>query len=339
MENRSRSATVGIYELQDYMAELDEITFIDDPDHVTDYTEFEFEAFIASAKADRDIFTNLFTINYKKLSYVPLFGTGPGGVTVPGGDMFMPYLDNLENYWNATETYTHFSTAQIVSDINTEFRYYAQSDNGLYIHYKFPGGYDHKLLANYLSTKYYEPAADISSFYPEYYEVNPCYSYKTPDNIYLPIPYNYEFCNDCIESFPYRIYYSELDNEEQKEDNFRIIFANNYSNIEGDSGYITDMFTAFDQIYLTTNKAIKRIPTKAQTLKSNENSIYIGTAEVLSLPLIDLVSTDFALGGSPNFKHRVLTEFGVVYVDPLSRRVFLVNNQLNDISKEGMRNF
>jgi len=338
MENRSRSSSIGIYELEDYMEELDEIPFADDVDHVTDYTEFEFEAFIAAAKSDRDVFTNLYTINYKRLSpYVHLGNTTP--IQIVGGDMFMPWLEVLENYWNSTQTYTHLVSAQIVSDINTEFRYYSQIDRGLYTHYRYPGGYDHKLLSNYISTKYYQPTVDIHSFYSEYYEVNPSYSYQNVDNVYTPIPYDYQFCNDCIENFPYRIYYSELDNEEEAQDNFRVILPNNYSNIEGDSGPITDLFTAFDQIYVTTTNAIKRVPTKAQTLKSNENTIYIGTAEVLSLPLIDLVSTDYAMGGMPNFKHRILTEFGVVYADPYSSKLFLLSNQLNDLTQAGMRNF
>ncbi len=232
-----------------------------------------------------------------------------------------------------------FINAIVVSSINTEFRYFSDIDRGRFTHYRHGDAYNHELVARYIASKYYEAVVDEETFFPEYYEINPSYNTLLTDRYHLPIPYDYEFCNDCIESFPYRTYYSETDNEEQRQDNFRIVKANNYSNIEGEDGPITDLFISFNQMYIASANALKRLPIRAQTLQSNENSIYIGTAEVLSIPPIDMKTTDWALGGLPNFKHRTNTEFGMVYVDPLSARVYLLNNQLNDISVNGLRNF
>ena len=50
-------------------------------------------------------------------------------------------------------------------------------------------------------------------------------------------------------------------------------------------------------------------------------------------------TTDYAFGGQNFFKSRITTEYGTVYVDDLSGRCFLLNNQLNDLTNQGMRQF
>lgn len=287
VENRSRAHNIAYYQLDGYMEELDELPFIG----AGSYSEFEFEGFTAIVKADRDVFNNLFTINYKQLS-PNIMVTQLDPENVGGGDMFTPVFDTLDWYWNDLAVESWFINAIMVSSINTEFRYFSDIDRGRFTHYRHGDEYNHELVARYIASKYYEAVADQETFFPEYYEINPSYNTLLTDRYHLPIPYDYEFCNDCIESFPYRTYYSETDNEEQRQDNFRIIKANNYSNIEGEDGPITDLFISFNQMYVASANALKRLPIRAQTLQSNENSIYIGTAEVLSIPPIDMKTTD-----------------------------------------------
>ena len=81
------------------------------------------------------------------------------------------------------------------------------------------------------------------------------------------------------------------------------------------------------------------LPISAQQLVTNESSVYLGTGEVFSIPPEQMKITGYQFGGARFFKSRVTTEYGSIYVDDYSGRPFLLDNQLNDLSLEGMRNF
>lgn len=334
LENRSKNSDVAIYTLNTYLDILNELTFAGSGS----YSDFKRENLLVTVKSDVDVFTNLSNITYRRLSPT-IIKTSVSTIYDNGGDMFVPYLDILDWYWLNQAVDAYAVSAQTVSSINTEYRYYSSIDRGKFTFFRTSGNYPHKLLGQYMASKYYEVVANQASWYPEYYEINDNYNNLLIENKYYPIPYNYKFCDPCVESFPYRIYYSELDNEESKADNLRIIKVNNYTNIEGDQGAITDLAITFNQLYLFSERASKRIPIRTQTLQSNENALYIGTGEVLSISPIDMKSVDWALSGMPNFKHKTNTEFGLVYIDPLSRKPFLLSNQLSDLSINGLRNF
>jgi hypothetical protein len=155
----------------------------------------------------------------------------------------------------------------------------------------------------------------------------------------LPLPFNYEYCKDCIESFPYRIYYSDLDSSEDQSDKYRIFRPNNYKDLPGETGFITDLFINFNQLYARTKNSIYFLPTRPQQIQSDSGTIYLGTGEVLALPSQELKTSENAFGGGNFFKARTTTEYGTVYVDDISGRVFLLTNQLNDLSNAGLRSF
>lgn len=175
--------------------------------------------------------------------------------------------------------------------------------------------------------------------HPEQYAYNDSFSYLKSLEVYLPLPFNYDLCGSCTEYFPYRVFYSEMDNQELSEDNYRIIKTNNYKDLDGSTGPITDLFTSFEQLYALTPRSAYLLPTQPQTIQSNEASIYIGTGEVLAIPPRQLKTSSNAFGGTNYFKSRILTEYGAFYVDDISSRPFLLSNQLNDLSNNGLRNF
>lgn len=338
IENRSMNHGIGIYEFSDneYIQEFDNYGISCGLDSCQPDGSQNYVGFVATIKANRDVFENLYSIQYKKL-HNNMIDYNP--ITVVAGDQFIPYFDNLEQFYDSSSPEVEFATTPLVHELNTELRYYSESDVGRYTWYRYRGGYEHDPLARHIASKYYETSANDGVFFKEHYNLSDKYNFNAADNYYYPIPFNYDLCAACNEDEPYRIYYSDTDNEETTNDKFRIIRANNYANIEGEDGPVTDLFSVFNQLYLTTENSILRIPIKAQSVQTNEGSIYIGTAETLSLPFLDLYASDYAIGGMQNFKSRILTEFGAVYVDPKSARVYLLNDKLNDLSTTGLRNF
>lgn len=310
-----------------------------------------------SLRIDSDPFAKLTEIRYLRMNSCPSFASNTSNTfTHYGGDTFMArnnWVDisytqeGTEDVGITMDTDAYFvSYLTEESGMNPEFRHGSTSNERKY-YFHFNYQYNHSKLIDYLDSKVYSLYEDtqqnedkfIFVQSPETYEYNDSYSHMNADSLYQSIPFGYEFCKECEESYPYRIYYSEIDNQEDSADKSRIIYPNNYRDLDGNTGVITDMFLSFDQLYATTTNSVFFIPTKAQQISSNEASIYLGTGEVLGLSPRQLKTTEFAFGGQRIFKSRVSTEYGTFYVDDQSSRPFLISNQLNDLSNTGMRAF
>lgn len=173
----------------------------------------------------------------------------------------------------------------------------------------------------------------------EYYGYNKDFS-KIPDdapNFSLPVTQNY--CSSCLDEYPYRIYYSEQSFQEEVSDNYRIIKPNSYRDLPGAFGSITDLFVEKDKLYCRTPKGLFFIPTSPQTLTTNEDNIYVGTGDKLSIPPARLASPDYGYGGSSYRWTKVSTEFGTAFVDDRSNKIFLLSDKLNELSAKGLSNF
>ena len=95
-------------------------------------------------------------------------------------------------------------------------------------------------------------------------------------------------------------------------DNYRIIKTNSYTDLDGSSGPLVELFTDKDQLYALTTQSAWMLPIRPQTLQTNESSIYVGTGDVLSVPPRRLATPDFAYGGTQHKQSVVSTEFGTV---------------------------
>lgn len=315
-------------------------------------TGWDAKGFAVSIKADVDVFANLFNIDYKRIGNC--MSVKNAGVThtlnTYSGDTFSSRLGLVDFKYSRTgsgtvRNATDFIYTMIESDyMNGEFRHGDTKTNGEDTYFQWDqistlaGA---TKLAEYMSNKYYEIDIGASSyFYPEKYHYNKSFSYLDSISRYQGVPFNYEFCNTCRETFPYRIFHTDVDNAEQSYDYYRIVQPNNYKDLDGATGPIHDLFINFNRLYALTSSSIYHIPIKAQQLQTDEATIYLGTGEVFSIAPEQLKTTDYQFGGSRFFKSRVITEYGTVYVDDFSGRPFLLDNQLNDITlNNGIRNF
>lgn len=303
----------------------------------------------ASIKTLKDVFVNLYSIRYKKTSNN--FVTKQTGTTLVtsifAGDIISTttmYAENKAYEATAGDIGMRYNAMSFLteSEINTSFVLSDDKYDGQYSIYK--GGYTIENasadnLLEYLSSKLYKEG-DAIGYHYETSIRSKAYDYYQPDKIYLSLPPDYDICSKCFdEDFPNRIYYSEPDTQEATQDFYRTIRPNNYKDLDGYIGRITDMFTFRDNLYVLTTNSCVYLPYRPQSIQTNEGGLYIGTGEVLSLPPKQLKTTDYAFGGTSHFKSRVLTEYGALYVDDISARPFLLNEGLSDLSLAGMRNF
>lgn len=321
------------------------------PIQETTSNTIQYRGIYASLKAERDVYTNLDTIQYKLISSMPRYGANDFNVYY-NADVFDCEFD-IHN----TGLQLYSGTPVALSKY-TFVRYYLQSDININYRNNIPKTNEKDQFYNYSPTLNFagnlnnmcEYAAnrvdDFTSggnenaLYPliDLYKVPEVYNYLRPDIVYYSLPYKYDHCKDCKESFPYRVYYSEIDNVEPENDSNRIIKVNNYKDLEGNTGEITDIFTFKDNLYAFTLGSITYIPTRNQQLTTSEGTIEIGTGEVLSSPVKQLKTTDQKYGGVKHFKNKHISEHGLVFTDIYSGTVFLLNDGLKDITS-GLRNY
>ena len=170
----------------------------------------------------------------------------------------------------------------------------------------------------------------------EYYEINPDYNRINRQKIYFHLPIEYDCCSDCNEEFPHRIHYSEQSFQEELTDNYRVFLPNNYRDIEGEKGVITDVFRLQNNLYIHTQEAMWHLPQDIQERITGDVVSFIGTGNFFSIPPRKIVDTDIASAGNEHKWARLKTKNGVFFPFEKERKIFKFNgNELKPISDYG----
>lgn len=177
------------------------------------------------------------------------------------------------------------------------------------------------------------------------YLYNKDFSLSDTTKPYFSLDINFEYCKECREKFPTRIVYSEQGNQEQTRDTYRIFLANNYRDLPANTGEITNLFINFDELYAHTKQSLYKIVTKPYQINTDQTTLYVGTGEFFSVPPRELISTTYGYGGSNCKWGTITTEFGTVYIDNLTGKIFQLGigdkgqPSNKEISLQGMRNW
>ena len=141
---------------------------------------------------------------------------------------------------------------------------------------------------------------------------------------YFPLPPLYDCCNACLGRSPFRLIYSQQSFQEEDADNFRVFLANNYRDIEGHTGEVTDIARAGKDLLVTTADALWYLPSNVQERVSDAGIVsYLGSGEFFSLPPRLVIEQ---LGKADKFA-TITTPMGVLIVDSLYGRVYFVSNK------------
>jgi hypothetical protein len=168
------------------------------------------------------------------------------------------------------------------------------------------------------------------------YSYNRDYSKLNTENIYLPLPFTYAYCDKCNTVEPYTIYWSEKSQADSVNDSYKIILASNSTKIPSDTGRITNLFIEKDNLFCHVEKALWALQTRPQELQTSDAVINVGTGEFLSTPPRRLITTPYGYGGSLDKFATTGTQFGTFFIDRNSRKVFIFGEGLEEISLNGM---
>lgn len=211
-----------------------------------------------------------------------------------------------------------------------------------------PTGYDQEQVLQYCVDKVTIPDSenDDGRTYQgfakaELYEVNPDYARRDKEKIFFHLGLEYDCCSDCIEDFPHRNHFSEQSFQEELTDNYRTFLPNNYRDIEGENGEITNIFRIQNNLYIHTEEALWHLPQNIQERVTGDVVSFIGTGSFFSIP--PRLILDGENGNSAGTQHKwstLKTPHGVFFVSERQGVIYQFNgNNLQPISAQGMFNW
>jgi hypothetical protein len=154
------------------------------------------------------------------------------------------------------------------------------------------------------------------------------------------IPDEYDCCSKCIEKFPHRLHWSEQSFQEELTDNYRTFLANNYRDIEGNTGILTDLFTIQNNLYSHTENALWHLPQTIQERVSGDLVTYIGTGNFFNLPPRKIVDDVHNSAGTIHKWATTKTPYGVFFVSEFDKMIYQFNGKsLKPISSLGEFNW
>lgn len=165
----------------------------------------------------------------------------------------------------------------------------------------------------------FDTAADGGRYYPgsaanELYLMNNDYKRREKQKYYYTLPLEYECCNTCGEKYPHRTHWSEQSFQEELTDNYRKFLPNNYRDIEGNTGQITDTFTLSNNLFILTEEGLWHLPANMQERVTGDIVSFLGTGEFFSTPIKRIV--DDESGNSAGTIHKwgvIKTPHGVFF--------------------------
>ncbi|MDB4285890.1 hypothetical protein N9933_01150 [bacterium] len=208
-----------------------------------------------------------------------------------------------------------------------------------------PGSYIEKELLSYLLEKAtnIDTSADTGRAYQGYskaeiYDLNKDYTRRNWEKLYYHLPLEYDCCSDCREDFPHRVHVSETSFQEELSDNFRVFLPNNYIDIEGETGVITNGFKIQDNLYIHTEEALWHLPKTFQERVTGDIVSFIGTGSFFSVPPRKILDGD--TGHSAGSQHKwgtVKTPHGVFFPSERQRIFYKFDgNKLENLSNKGL---
>lgn len=170
----------------------------------------------------------------------------------------------------------------------------------------------------------------------EYYNINPDYERRNKEKIYFHLGIEYDCCSECQEDFPQRTHYSQQSFQEELTDNYRVFLPNNYRDLEGEKGRITNVYRLGSNLYIHTEEALWHLPQNYQERVTNDIVSFIGTGSYFATPPRLIVDDEKSSAGTTHKWGCIKTKQGILFPSQIENKWYLFNgNDLKPISDYG----
>lgn len=249
--------------------------------------------------------------DYVKWSYKSRYGTSFG----PGDDTIQWVADCITDFWFQTSVNTnlrlgtttglptHLPAPGIRESGNTTTeQLYHKNDS-----WRLGGGslYPMSDLEFHLAAKllFFDPnRKDSRKYYGhslgEYYYINEDYFRRNTQKVHFGLGLEYECCSECREVFSQRVHYSLQSFQEELSDNYNTFLPNNYKDMPGEFGSITNLFTMGNNLFIHTEEALYIQPRNYQERVTDQIVSFIGTGSLFEVPPQIIIDSDGYSGGT-----------------------------------------
>lgn len=226
------------------------------------------------------------------------------------------YAEKLDLY---IMKYLHYFICQSTSNIN--YRNIGTSDQDTY----FPYTIDN--IPSFLRLPL------IPNGQANFYGYNK--AYNTVNDINQPQIGEMYKMNANVSTFPTRIIRSAKDNVQSIYDNYRVVLANDYTDLPKDKGQIWSLKGAFNKLNIFFENTFRETMGRERLLTQSAEA-YIGAGDIFAVPPRELTSADGGYAGSVSQWAINVTPYGLFFVDINRGRVFLKTENLEEISLPDM---
>lgn len=274
--------------------------------------------------------------NVSNLIYNPITDIRNLDNTVYNGDTFISEFSLLDLFNRSTTGNrilyfgTHLSNTWVESQINYELIHGGLDGN---LRYNYPNGYgDYWInkVATATTSDYVEKAAPDY----EYYGYNKNYSFINNPESSVSLPLTYNYCSECKDEYPNRIIWSEKTFSEEVSDGYRIFKVNNFVSLGQNKGEITALHYDKNRILVRTKEARFQLAPNPQVLNSDQDTVYIGTGDFLSIPPNELISVEYGYAGGTGKLDEINTEFGLVSVDEEAGQIIWITRGIKELTSK-----
>lgn len=203
---------------------------------------------------------------------------------------------------------------------------------------KYYGEYGKELLLLELNANSISRLTDNGEWkfyqlFPNYYKLNEVYNIKYPNNRYLPLNRQYDWCDECTGKYKNRLIWSQKSYEEDINDTYRKYLVNNYIDVIASSGQVTELLEQQQKIYVNTEHSMYVLPQTNETVQLTDGTANIGTGEFFSIPAIRLSNAAYSYAGNQGRFNKLITEYGTLFINQEQKKVYLFNDNLEDIGQ------
>lgn len=299
-----------------------------------------------SVKAEKDVYCNLDAITYYRMHSCLL--TLDSDDPIYGGDVFISDF-TLIDYGTTINTTdpvsveeTVIMTSEIISNIFVESTInYALVHTGSDCNTRYRGSLiDSDGILNYLETQVIadtEQDTVVINICPQFYGYNRDYSRLQCDSVYFAVSTGFNFCSDCIGEFKNRLVWSPVSRDSDLADSYLTNLANDFIDIPAHRGPITGVEYQNNQLLVHTDQTTFLLQPNPQTIQTDQNTLYIGTGDFLSIPPYELIQTDVGYAGNQGRFNDVKSQFGYTWVDQKRGQIFnWTGKNFDEISNKGL---
>ena len=224
---------------------------------------------------------------------------------------------------------------ELLEQTYESFGIYKQRDISLYPFTALDKHVMEKLLV--FSPERQDSREYIGHPFAEWYQINPDYLRGNKQKVFYHLPIEYDCCSDCQEDFPHRTHYSQQSYQEELTDNFRVFLPNDYRDLEGETGQITDIFTIKNNIYIHTEEALWHQPQNFQERITGDIVSFLGTGGYFTVPPRKIVDDEMTSAGTRHRWATVKSKHGVSFVCEKEDKIYSFDgNSLQPLTDIGM---